>query len=83
MADHSSRLTKKLSLGAKLLASSVLLFGCQTPETSGGYEGAAQEASDPDASGVRQTGPNQYDVVITAFEGGFGPSEVRCQWGPR
>ena len=36
---------------------------------------------DPDAPGVRPTGPNQYEAVIYAFEGGFQPAEVRVPVG--
>lgn len=62
-------------IGALLVAASLLAAGCQ------GSPGPGDQAVDPDAPGVRQTGPNQYEAVIIAFEGGFGPSEVRVPVG--
>ena len=83
MSRYRSRLGNRVSLGATRLACSILLFGCQSPESSGNLdaEGALEEAVDPDAPGVRPTGPNQYEAVIFAFEGGFEPEEVRVPVG--
>ncbi len=83
MSRYRYRLGNRVSLGAMVPACSILLFGCQSPETGGNLdaEGASEEVVDPDAPGVRQTGPNQYEAVIFAFEGGFEPEEVRVPVG--
>lgn len=70
-----SRRVSKVFLASALL-SPILLFGCQD---AGDPEG--EGAANLDTPGVRQTGPNQYDAVIIAFEGGFGPNEIRVPVG--
>ena len=36
---------------------------------------------DPNAPGVFEVGPNRYEAVVVAFEGGFDPSEMRFPVG--
>ena len=73
----------RVPLRAIVVAMSALLVGCQGPESAGGASssGVDREAVDPDTPGVRETGPGQYDAVIFAFEGGFGPNEIRVPVG--
>ncbi len=66
-------------LWAPGLLAAALLFGCGSPpEDSGGPEEAAR---DPNVPGVFEIGPNQYEAVVVAFEGGFDPSEMRFPVG--
>lgn len=59
------------------LLSAALLSGCGAPP-----EGPAAEAErDPNAPGVFEVGPNRYEAVVVAFEGGFDPSEMRFPVG--
>ena len=62
-----------------LLAAVLLLVGCG-PAADG--PGAAGEAPrDPNAPGVFEVGPNEFEAVVVAFEGGFDPSEMRFPVG--
>ncbi len=71
------------------LAASLLWTGCQGPEDPEDPGAALQTgrgsgdalAVDPDAPGLRSTGPNQYEAVVIAFEGGFDPTEIRVPLG--
>ena len=55
---------------------SVLSAGC------GGSPGEnAEQAIDLDSQGVHQIAQNQYVAVITSFEGGFAPTEIRVPVG--
>ena len=52
-----------------------LLSGCgPSPEVP-------DAARDPNAPGVFEVGPNRYEAVVVAFEGGFDPSEMRFPVG--
>ncbi len=55
------------------------------PDPSGAAEPstpqASQPAQAPDEAGVRQTGPNAWEVVIYSWDGGFDPSEIRVPVG--
>ncbi len=61
----------------------LLPLGCGGSNGSGDVGGAASNevVVDPDAPGIRQTGPNRFEVVVMAFEGGFDPTEVRVPVG--
>jgi len=61
------------------IALSVSLFGCRgfSPEDGDGLP----EARDPNEPGVFEVGPNQYEAVIVAFEGGFDPFEIQVPVG--
>ncbi len=74
---------------AMALVTSLLWVGCQASEAredlgSAFLEdatGSDAQLANPDAPGVRQTGPNQYEAVVIAFEGGFDPTEIRVPLG--
>lgn len=70
-------------LAAGVLASSMLFSACGGPGAGGSAEQEAgqEEARDPNAPGVWQIGPDLYEAVIVAFEGGFDPSELRVLVG--
>jgi heme/copper-type cytochrome/quinol oxidase subunit 2 len=91
MAERASPADRRaLSLGLAALAVSGILFACQAPEPGedrssgdsvGGVEAPADLAESASETGVHQTGPYQYDVVIDAYEGLFVPREVRVPVG--
>ena len=72
-----------------VLLVSLLWTGCQGSEDPDVASAALQEhgasgdalAANPDAPGLRQTGPNRYEAVVIAFEGGFDPTEIRVPLG--
>ena len=70
-----------------VLSIPLIWAGCQAPEprtdTAPGLGEAPGEArsNDSDVPGVRQTGPNSYEAVVIAFEGGFDPTEIRVPVG--
>jgi cytochrome c oxidase subunit 2 len=68
---------------AAALALATILGGCgaDAPEATPENEPAQAPAPDPDAPGVHRIGPNQYRVVMLAFEGGYRPSEIRVPVG--
>ena len=59
------------------LLTAALLSGCGPPPE----DLAAETARDPNAPGVFEVGPNRYEAVVVAFEGGFDPSEMRFPVG--
>ena len=59
------------------LLAAALLSGCGPPPE----DPAAETARDPNAPGVFEVGPNRYEAVVVAFEGGFDPSEMRFPVG--
>lgn len=64
-------------LWAAGLLSAALLSGCGSPPE----DVAAEAPRDPNAPGVFEVGPNRYEAVVVAFEGGFDPSEMRFPVG--
>lgn len=61
-----------------------LAFGCSSsaPDApDADADAVVEEAPDPDAAGVHEIGPNRYEVVIYAFEGGFDPREIHVPAG--
>jgi cytochrome c oxidase subunit 2 len=92
MAERESPADRRaLSLGLAALAVSGILLACQGPEPGEDIRSSGDSVEDVEApvelpesaseTGVRQTGPNQYDVVIDAYEGLFVPREVRVPVG--
>jgi cytochrome c oxidase subunit 2 len=61
-----------------VLGPAAAITGCSAAEEDGAEAPIAEEPErDPDAPGLHQLGPNRYEAVIYAFEGGFDPAEVR------
>ena len=72
---------------AAILSISLIWTGCQASEAREDTVPGLHEtpgdtrATDPNLPGVRQTGPNRYEAVVIAFEGGFDPTEIRVPVG--
>lgn len=72
---------------AAVLSISLIWTGCQASEARedaalGLYDTPGDtRTADPVVPGVRQTGPNRYEAVVIAFEGGFDPIEIRVPVG--
>ena len=67
-----------LAAAVALLA---VLVACGGGGGEGSEAGAQIEERDPNDPGVWEVGPNRYEAVIVAFEGGFDPSEIRVPLG--
>jgi cytochrome c oxidase subunit 2 len=65
----------------------LLLFACGGEENGGdvgagaGDAEVAVEEADPDAPGLREIAPGEYEAVVHAFNSGFQPSEIRVPAG--
>jgi cytochrome c oxidase subunit II len=63
----------------------LLLFACGGDESGGdvgpGSAEVSAEEADPDAPGLREVAPGQYEAVVHAFNSGFEPSEIRVPAG--
>ncbi len=78
-----------LYLGALLLVAfmgaltyAAVAMGMNLPSRAGSIEPAAVRTTPPfDEPGVRQTGPNSYEVVFIAQMWSFTPSEIRVPAG--
>lgn len=70
-------------LGAAGLAASMILGSCgnEVPEPVPGDKAMQEPVPDLNAPGLHPVGPNKYELVIHAFEGGFRPSEIRIPAG--
>ena len=81
MTTHRLTRPSGLLLVAGVLASSGL-YSCSAGQAGSGEGQAAEvEIRDPNEPGVFQIGPNLYEAVVVAFEGGFDPSELRFPVG--
>jgi len=83
MRQRRSRIVVALSLGATVLATTGLFVSCGG-EAPDGVQESSREDDRPvelEAPGVRETGPNQYEVVIHSYDGGFLPAEIRVPVG--
>lgn len=75
-----------MSLGIRMFARMILAAAVLVACGGGGEAsegGGAGEATprDPDAPGLHRIGPNRYQAVIYAYEGGFDPAEIRVPAG--
>ena len=81
MTTHRLTRPSGLLLVAGVLASSGL-YSCGAGQAGSGEGQAAEvEIRDLNEPGVFQIGPNLYEAVVVAFEGGFDPSELRFPVG--
>jgi len=84
MRQRKSRMVVILSMGATVLATTVFFVSCGGEAPDGVQESPPPVDDgdvDLDAPGVRESGPNQYEVVVHAYNGGFLPAEVRVPAG--
>ncbi len=79
MKSRKTRLLRGMSF-VVLLTSQGVLASCGGE--SSGEEGSPEiEARDPNRPGLFEIGPNRYEAVIVAFEGGFDPHELTVPVG--
>jgi cytochrome c oxidase subunit 2 len=67
----AGRLSRTLAFGLFILCVSC----------AGGSGETGEDAIDLDSQGVHQIAPDRYVAVITSFEGGFAPTEIRVPVG--
>jgi cytochrome c oxidase subunit 2 len=66
-----------------IIAAAFALGSCggEAPEPASEEQVEQEPAARSTAPGVRQVGPNRFEVMLQAFEGGYRPSEIRIPAG--
>ena len=79
----SSVLRRAFSLSVMAFAAPAVLGSCgsDAPERLPEDAPSEEPVVDQSAPGVHRLGPDRYEVVIQAFEGGYRPSEIRLPVG--